>query len=103
MDTITPTWTTGDRLRKARESADLSVTEMAVLLDVTRNTVTNYEHDRTHISATGAAIYAEATNASIGWLLGLEAGLRSRCNRESGVPIGVFYDSAQGELFAMAA
>ena len=103
MDTTTPTWTTGDRLRKARESASISVTEMAVLLGVTRNTVTNYEHDRTNISASAAATYSEATSAPVGWLLGLEADLRSRCNRESGVPIGVFHDSAQGELFAMAA
>lgn len=41
-----PEWTVGDRLRKARETTGLDRAEFAAQLGVSRNTVTNYEHNR---------------------------------------------------------
>ena len=102
MQTTTPTWTTGDRLRKARESVDLSVAEMAELLDVTRNTVTNYEHNRTRITASAAVVYSEATSAPIDWLLGIGANLEIRCFREDGDLVAL-HDPNQRALFTLAA
>jgi DNA-binding XRE family transcriptional regulator len=40
-----PVWTLGDRLRKAREHAGLTVDEMAEVLEVSDRTVRNYEND----------------------------------------------------------
>ena len=100
----TPTFTLSDRLRKARKSSGLGSSDMADLLKTSRTTISNYENGRTEPTATTVGRWAEITDADLVWLIvGDEADLRSRCNRESGVPIGVFYDSAQGELFAMAA
>lgn len=43
---IVPEWTTGDRLRKARELTGLERSEFARELGISRNTVTNYEHGK---------------------------------------------------------
>lgn len=42
-----PTFTTGDRLRKAREHAHLTQRQLAERIGVDKNTVSNYEADRT--------------------------------------------------------
>jgi transcriptional regulator with XRE-family HTH domain len=42
-----PQWTTGDRLRKAREQTGLGRSDFADELGVSRNTVMNYESGRT--------------------------------------------------------
>lgn len=44
---IVPEWTLGDRMRKARELTGLERAEFAAELGISRNTVTNYEHDKT--------------------------------------------------------
>ena len=41
-----PTWTLGDRLRKAREHAGLKQTEMAADIGIGRSSIINYESDR---------------------------------------------------------
>jgi transcriptional regulator with XRE-family HTH domain len=78
-----PEWTTGDRLRKAREDAGIGVAEMALQLGVSRNMVTNYEHDRNDVSVQKLVAWATVTNTDITWLIGLstedEADVRSRC------------------------
>ena len=43
---VTPRWTVGDRLRKAREMIGLDRAEFAEQIGISRNTVTNYEHDK---------------------------------------------------------
>mgnify|MGYP003388870404 CR=1 FL=1 len=44
-DTQVPTWTLGDRLRKARESAGLKQEELAEALGLTRHPIADYEND----------------------------------------------------------
>lgn len=41
-----PTWTLGDRLRKAREFAGLEQGELAAAIGISRGTVSNYELER---------------------------------------------------------
>jgi len=101
--TITPTWSVSDRLVKARNFADLTQEEMARRLGIGKRTIVRHERDDTP-PLSFVYSYAAATGVSVEWLLGHdEADLRSRCFRESGVPIGVYHDPAQGELFALAA
>ncbi len=44
-----PQWTQGDRLRKARETAGVTVIQMAQLLEVTDRTIRNWETDSTPV------------------------------------------------------
>lgn len=41
-----PTWTLGDRLRKAREHAGLKQTELADEIGIGRSSIINYESDK---------------------------------------------------------
>jgi transcriptional regulator with XRE-family HTH domain len=78
--TTTPNFTLGDRLRKAREYADVSSAAMAEALNVSRNTVTNYEHERTPITVAALVVYADVTGVPVSWLIGGDdPDLRSRC------------------------
>lgn len=70
--TTTPTFTTGDRFRKAREYARLTSQEMAVAVGVSRNTIGNYEHDRTEPTLTAIKVYAERTGVPVTWLMGID-------------------------------
>lgn len=76
--TSTPTWTTGDRLRKAREWANIESQDMAELLGVSRNTISNYEHDRTNPPLAALKAWAAQTGVDILWLID-EDDVRSRC------------------------
>lgn len=78
--TQAPTWTTGDRLRKARISAGIESRDMAERLGVSRNTITNWEGDKTTPSLASLRVFAEETGIDLAWLLGLDdPDLRSRC------------------------
>lgn len=69
-DTLTPpTFTLGDYMRKARESAGLSSEGMAEQLGVSRNTVTNYERDNTEPTFTRLRLWARITGVDLEWLL----------------------------------
>lgn len=67
-----PTWTIGDRLRKAREWADIESRDMAERLGVSRNTISNYEHDRTSPPVEVLKLWATETGVNILWLLDAE-------------------------------
>lgn len=69
-----PQWSTGDRLRKARRDSGIGSQEMAARLGVARNTVTNYEADRTVIGADHLVTWCAATGCSADWILGLSSG-----------------------------
>ncbi len=73
-----PTFTIGDRLRKARLSVDddLDVRQFAEMLGVDRNTVTNYELEKTRPSKMKPLVlrqWALVTGVDFDWLLNGEA------------------------------
>jgi transcriptional regulator with XRE-family HTH domain len=77
-----PTWTIGDRLRKARETAGVGVSEMADKLGVERQTIRRWERASVVRGQTVLA-YAQVCDVDAGWLHGEYASagdsLRSRC------------------------
>lgn len=66
---FTPTWTVGDRLRKAREGAGIKVADMADRLGRERNTITRWER-ATHAQMMVIRLYALETGVSASWLAG---------------------------------
>lgn len=84
-----PTWTLGDRLRKARLAADVSASDMADLLGVHRNSISAYENDRTEPKVHSIVQWSNATGIPLDWLLKGEVhceecnALRSRCFSEN--------------------
>lgn len=58
----------GDRLRKARRSADISAEDMAALLFRHPNTVGNWESDTTKPKPRVLAKWAEVTQVPLVWL-----------------------------------
>lgn len=71
--TITPEWTMGDRLAKARRNAGLTQEEMAGLLGTKKQSVSNWEKDvaqpRNLMEIVGR--WSEITKAPRAWLLGV--------------------------------
>jgi len=66
-----PQWTLGDRLRKAREEAGISVAGMAERLGIARNTLSTWEHDKVaSVPMLGVKAYADICNVPIWWLAG---------------------------------
>jgi transcriptional regulator with XRE-family HTH domain len=66
-----PTWTVGDRMRKARLAAGLSRMEMAEVMGVAPNTVSTWETGSVrpaHMSAT-LRLWAETTGVPEEWLV----------------------------------
>lgn len=68
QDTITPMWTLGDRLRKARELTGMSQEEFAAVVGISRNTVANYEKGHTRPRMLELRAWARASRVDIGWL-----------------------------------
>lgn len=64
-----PTWTLGDRLRKARVTSKTSTAAMAEALGVDRKTVGNYEAMRTPISRGNILAWSLLTGVDTEWLL----------------------------------
>lgn len=63
-----PEWDLPDRMRKALRVARLSVQEMAVYLDVTRNTVGNWINGRIEPSTQTLRLWALRTGVAFEWL-----------------------------------
>lgn len=70
MNTITmaPTFTLGERLRKARQGKGLDQLELAMILGMARNTLSQYENDRNSPSFAVTVAWARACNVSLDWL-----------------------------------
>lgn len=68
-----PEFTLGDRLRKAREVADLDQAQLAAELGISRNSVVNYEADRTRIKRPVLVSWALRTGVDLAWLAGSDA------------------------------
>jgi transcriptional regulator with XRE-family HTH domain len=80
-----PTWTVGDRLRKARETAGMDQTQLADRIGVSRRTVSTYEagSDITRKRIVLNA-WAMATGVSAEWIIGTDGpfeGARSSSRR----------------------
>ena len=65
-----PEWTMQDRMAKALDVANVAVSEMADELGVSRNTVSNYIHNRTSPSRSVLRVWALRTGVPFGWLTG---------------------------------
>lgn len=77
-----PTWTLGDRLRKAREFAGLDQGELAERIGISRGTVGNYElgHGVRRPKPVVINAWAAVTGVPLSWLTDMEeeAGRDSR-------------------------
>ncbi len=67
-----PTWTLGDRLRKARELAGMDQDELARRVGISRGTVSNYELGRGVRPPKVVVLRAWANECGVpyGWLVG---------------------------------
>lgn len=67
---LTPQWTLGDRLRKAREVAGLSQGEMAEAIGIARNSVGRYESGAYDPSRPVLIAWAFRTGVALDWITG---------------------------------
>jgi transcriptional regulator with XRE-family HTH domain len=67
-DVRIPDWNRGERLRKARKSADLSTDEVAVHLGCSERTVRNYEMGATRPDRPALMAWATLTDVPLWWL-----------------------------------
>jgi transcriptional regulator with XRE-family HTH domain len=63
-----PTWTRGDRLRKAREKTGLDQTEFANELGVSRGTVSSYELDKVRVKKYIVTLWALRADVPVEWI-----------------------------------
>jgi len=63
------TWTLGEILRKVRTDAGIELLEMAAELHVHRNTVSNYEQNRTKPSRSTLIVWADLCRVPVELLL----------------------------------
>ena len=63
-----PTWTLGDRLRKARALTGLTTREFAARIGVSQPTVTNAENDRSRVRKITINAWSLATGVPVEWL-----------------------------------
>lgn len=82
VDAIVPTFTLGDRMRKALEHTGTPVQEMAEYLEVSRQTIGNWLHDRSPVKTSTLVIWAAATGVSLEWLETGTAGLQKETGGE---------------------
>lgn len=81
-DYIVPEWTLGDRLRKALEASDTPVQEIADYLDVNRNTISRWIHDKSPVKRSTLIIWAATTGVDPDWLETGTAGLENQADRD---------------------
>jgi transcriptional regulator with XRE-family HTH domain len=69
---MTPQWTRGERLRKARTTAGITVEVMARHLGCTERTIRNYELGSTRPNKPTMTVWATLTDVPLWWLDDLE-------------------------------
>lgn len=77
--TTRPTFTLGDRLRKAREHAGLTQSEMRIAVGAHPSTQSRWESDKTTPSALQMRAWADTTGVDLEWL-DPDHDIRSRCS-----------------------
>lgn len=65
---VVPEWTIADRMRKSREHAGLDQGELAELIGIARNTVSNYERAQTEPRRPALIAWSMATGVPLAWL-----------------------------------
>lgn len=70
----------GERLRHLREVLGMTLTDVARKLEVTRQTLSNYESGRTPLRASVIRELAEIYEASCDWILGVENDIEIQTN-----------------------
>lgn len=65
---MTPQWTRGERLRKARVTAGMTVDVMARHLGCTERTIRNYELGSTRPNKSTMTVWATLTDVPLWWL-----------------------------------
>lgn len=75
-----PEWTLGDRLRKAREHAGLSQTQLYAETGIARSSIVRYENDEARPSRAMLLAWHLCTGVSLDWLMGLGE-IIVRCSR----------------------
>jgi len=67
-----PIWTLSDRLRKAREHADLGQKELGEKMGISHQAISKWESGRSNPSTSRLTEFAKIVNVDIRWLLGFE-------------------------------
>lgn len=70
---LVPEWTLADRLRKAREHAELEQLELSEISGISRAAISNAERGSTSPHRSTLMLWAMATGVSLNWLLTGEA------------------------------
>lgn len=70
---VIPTFTLGDRLRKARQTTGLEQAEFADAVGIARTTVINYENDRVRPRTIVLRAWALRTGVPVHWLVNGES------------------------------
>lgn len=65
---VIPTWTRGDRLRKARTLTGMTVREFAEVIGVSHGTISNAETDSREVRKIVLNAYSLATGVPVQWL-----------------------------------
>lgn len=65
-----PSWSLGDRLRKAREAAGLEQRELATRAGISRATISNAERGVGNPNLATLVSWAEACEVPVAWLMG---------------------------------
>lgn len=73
-DMMIPTWTTAERIRKARHHAGLSSAQLAERIGVGERTIRNYESGYTSPRPAALRLISVATGVPIVWLTEGEVG-----------------------------
>lgn len=68
MQSVTPTWTLGDRLRKALQHAELTPEQMAEQLGVAPTSVRGWMADRHTPNKATVTLWATITSVPLEWL-----------------------------------
>ncbi|QIX28258.1 helix-turn-helix transcriptional regulator [Nocardioides sp. JQ2195] len=65
---VIPTFTMGDRLRKAREGTGLTTRQFAAVLGVSQSTITNAENCHTRTRRITLLMWSRVTGVPVMWL-----------------------------------